>query len=406
MNKQSNRQGRRRSLFSGIYLYAALTFFAGASVCPGQTDSTAPPPAAQPAPPPAAPVQRSEADLEKLVAPIALYPDPLLASLLPACAYPIQIVQAARFIQDTNNISKVDSQSWDKNVKAIARFPKVVDKLNADIGWTSDLGEAFVQDQKGVMNAIQAMREKAEQAGNLKTTPQQTVVVTNSVTEKTVEQQVVYVTNTIVQIQPAQPDVIYVPQYNPTAVYVAPTPGEVAAASLVSFGVGMAVGAVLANNCNWHAGGVYVGGGGVWAGGYHGNVYVNNVNRNVNVNNFNRNVNVNQNWNRNVNQNWNRNANVNQNFNRNANFNQSGNVNRNLSQTGRWQPSADRSAFNSSGWNSQSRGWGGATSSGFASSEHSAFNSFGGAAQTRQFSDRGASSWGGGGFHGGGGFRR
>src|SRR5215468_77297 len=80
---------------------------------------------ANPSPPPSAAPQRSEADLEKLVAPIALYPDPLLATLLPASAYPIEIVQAARFIKDTNNISKVDSQSWDANVKALCHFPDV-----------------------------------------------------------------------------------------------------------------------------------------------------------------------------------------------------------------------------------------------------------------------------------------
>src|SRR5262249_44290362 len=158
---------------------------------------------------------RSEADLEKLVGPIALYPDPLLATALPAAAYPLEIVEASRFIKDTNNIPKVDSQPWDQNVKALARFPDVIEKMNADLSWTSELGQAFVEDQKGVLDAVQAMRNKAQQAGTLKTSPQQVVVVTNTVVEKTVEQQVVVVTNTVVQIQPAQPEVIYVPQYNP-----------------------------------------------------------------------------------------------------------------------------------------------------------------------------------------------
>src|SRR5215469_17526433 len=85
--------------------------------------------------PPSAPPQASEADLEKLVAPIALYPDPLLATLLPASAYPLDIVQAARFIKDTNNISKLDSQPWDSNVKALAQFPDVIQKMNDDIAW-------------------------------------------------------------------------------------------------------------------------------------------------------------------------------------------------------------------------------------------------------------------------------
>ena len=89
------------------------------------TQTTGPPPA-NPTAPPSAPAARSEADLEKLVAPIALYPDPLLATLLPASAYPLEIVQAARFVKDTNNIAKLDSQPWDENVKALARFPDVV----------------------------------------------------------------------------------------------------------------------------------------------------------------------------------------------------------------------------------------------------------------------------------------
>src|SRR3974377_576457 len=122
-----------------------------ATVAPGSAQTADSPPANASAPP-SAPPQRSEADLEKLVAPIALYPDPLLATLLPASAYPIEIVQAARFVKNTNNISKVDSQSWDQSVKALAHFPDVLQKMNDDIAWTSDLGEAFVQDQKSVMN--------------------------------------------------------------------------------------------------------------------------------------------------------------------------------------------------------------------------------------------------------------
>jgi hypothetical protein len=364
---------------------------------------------AQPSPPPSAPVKRSEADLEKLVAPIALYPDPLLAILLPASAYPLEIVQVARFIKDTNNIAKVDSQPWDQNVKALAEFPDVINKMNDDLNWTSNLGQAFVDDQHGVMNAIQTMRGKAQQAGNLKTTPQQVVVVTNTVTQQTVEQQVVYVTNTVVEIQPAQPQVIYVPTYSPAVVYAPPPPGAVATASVISFGVGMAVGAAIANNnCDWHSGGVYVGphGGVAWSGGYHGDV---NVNRNVNVN---QNVNVN------------RNANINQNanINRNANVNQTANANRANAQ--QWQPDTTRRTTTTPTASAESRGWGGAPSAGASAvgassagtstartpsstgfggaSGQSAFNSSGGAAQTQMASARGSYSRGG----GGGGRRR
>ena len=127
------------------------------------------------------------------------------------------------------------------------------------------------------------MRGKAQKAGTLQTTPQQVVTVTNVVVEKTVEQQVVVVTNTIVQIQPSNPQVVYVPTYNPYTVYY-PPPAYVynPLAPLVTFGAGVAVGAIIANNCDWHHGGCY-----------HGDVNINvnkNVNRNVNVN---RNANVN-----------------------------------------------------------------------------------------------------------------
>src|SRR5262245_62038036 len=292
-------------LMKALRITLMILFVAVGEASPVFSQTAASPPA-DAAAPPSPPVQRSEAELEKLVAPIALYPDPLLATLLPASAYPLDIVQAARFIKDTNNIPKVDSQPWDQNVKALARFPDVIAKMNDDLDWTSNLGQAFAENQKAVMDAIQVMRGKAQQAGNLKTTPQQTVVVTNTVVEKTVEQRTVYVTNTVVEIQPTQPEIIYVPTYSPAVVYAPPPPGAVAAASLISFGVGMAVGAVIANNCNWHSGCVYIGphGGVAWSGGYHGNV---NVNRNVNVNqnaNINRNANLNRTGNINQSQQW------------------------------------------------------------------------------------------------------
>lgn len=106
-----------------LVVLAASTIFA-------QTNA---PPSAEVTPPPSASPNRSQAELEKLVAPIALYPDPLLATLLPASAYPIEIVQAARFVKNTNNIAQIDSQPWDENVKALARFPDVIAKLDADM---------------------------------------------------------------------------------------------------------------------------------------------------------------------------------------------------------------------------------------------------------------------------------
>ena len=222
---------------------------------------SAPPAASQPVPPPAAPAKLGAAELEKLVAPIALYPDPLLSVLLPASAYPLEIVQAARFVKDSSNVAQLDQQPWDVNVKAVARFPSVIQKMDADLSWTMDLGRAFVEQQTDVMNAIQTLRAKAQAVGTLKDNAQQKVVVNSAVVEKTVQQQIVYVTNTVVQIQPANPQVIYVPQYNPTVVYATPPPDPMA--SLLTFGAGIAVGALIANNCDWHGGCVYV-----WHGGW------------------------------------------------------------------------------------------------------------------------------------------
>jgi len=231
--------------------------------------AASPAPAYAPAPPPSAPAQRSAAELEKLVAPIALYPDPLIATILPASVYPLEIVQAARFVANTNNLANLDAQPWDENVKAVARVPDVIQKMNDDLTWTMDLGEAFLAQDQAVMDAIQSMRGKAQKAGTLQTTPQQVVTVTNMVVERTVEQQVVVVTNTIVQIQPSDPQVIYVPTYNPYTVYY-PPPAYVynPYAPLVTFAAGVAVGAIIANNCNWYHGGCY-------RGNYHGNVNIN-----------------------------------------------------------------------------------------------------------------------------------
>ena len=225
------------------------------------------------APAPDAPAKRSAADLEKLVRPIALYPDPLIATLLPASVYPLEIVQAARFVADTNNLAKLDAQPWDDSVKAVARVPDAIKKLNDNIPWTIELGEAFLAQDKDLMDAIQDLRGKAQKAGTLQTSPQQVVVVTNMVVEKTVEQEVVVVTNTVVQIQPASSSVVYVPSYNPYTVYY-PPPAYVynPVAPLMTFTAGVAMGAIIANNCNWSHGGCY-----------HGDVDID-VNRNVNRN--------------------------------------------------------------------------------------------------------------------------
>ena len=190
-------------------------------------------------------------ELDGVVAPIALYPDALVAQVLGAASFPDQITTAAFWLRDNSNLKgdallkAVDAQDWDPSVKALSQFPSVLDTLAKNLAWTSTLGEAATTQQSDVMAAIQRMRAKAQAAGNLKSSPEIKVV-----------QQA---PQTIV-IQPANPQVVYVPTYNPTVVYGAPivTPGyssgDLAAAAVISFGAGIALGALISNNngcCGW-----------------------------------------------------------------------------------------------------------------------------------------------------------
>lgn len=243
----------RHILFS-VVIVAAIPLLTGPAMAQQAAD-------AQPAAPPSAPAQRSSADLEKLVAPMALYPDPLVAVMLPSAAYPLEIVQAARFVANTNNLVTLDDQPWDDNVKAVAKFPSVIQNMSDELSWTVDLGQAFVQQPSDVMDAIQSLRAKAQSVGTLQTTPEQMVIVTNVVVERTYETQIVYVTNTVVEIVPANPQLVYVPVYNPVVVY-APPPTYIytPATPLIVFGAGIACGIIIANNhCDWYYGGVYYG---------------------------------------------------------------------------------------------------------------------------------------------------
>lgn len=231
-----------------------LSLFPLAGLAQDQTNAASTAPVATPAPPPSAGVKRSAAELQKLAEPIALHPDPLIAVLLPAAAYPLEIVQAARFVKDTNNIPKVDEQPWDENVKAVAKFPELVAKMDQDLNWTIQLGQAFVEQPKELMDAIQELRGKAKKLGNLKTTEQQIVTVTNIVVLQTNVTEVTTVTKEIIEIAPASPTVIYVPSY-PPAIYYPWYPYYVYPAPYVSFTVGFFWGAAWAshwhNHCNW-----------------------------------------------------------------------------------------------------------------------------------------------------------
>lgn len=159
-------------------------------------------------------VPESQADLQQLVAPIALYPDELVAEILAASTYPTQIVQADRWLQQNSGLqgeqlaAAVDQQMWDPSVKALTEFPSVVSNMDRNLSWTTSLGEAYVNDQQDVLDAVQVMRQRAEDAGNLQTTPQQRVTTESS---------------TIV-IEPAVADTCYLPVYDPWVVYGAPIP--------------------------------------------------------------------------------------------------------------------------------------------------------------------------------------
>ena len=163
---------------------------------------------------PAPVVSQSPEQLQQLVAPIALYPDELVAQILAAATYPTQIVEADRWMQDHSNLKgqelaqAVDKEAWDPSVKALTQFPSVLANMDKNLSWTSSLGEVYVNQQPQVMDAVQQMRSRAQQAGDLTSTPQQTVTSQGQ---------------TIV-IEPAEPNVVYVPQYDPWLVYGAVVP--------------------------------------------------------------------------------------------------------------------------------------------------------------------------------------
>jgi hypothetical protein len=199
--------------------------------------------AAAPAEDAAAPAytQQTAEQLQQLVAPIALYPDSLVAQILAGSTFPEQVVEADRWVQAHPDLKgedlgkAVDEQPWDPSVKALTAFPSVLGNMDKNLSWTSSLGDAYYNQQKDVMDAVQVMRKKAQDAGNLKTTPQQTVAAQDS----------------NITIEPADPDEVYVPAYDPWVVYgypiVAwpgwyPYPGIWFGGPFLSFGIGFQIG--------------------------------------------------------------------------------------------------------------------------------------------------------------------
>jgi len=218
------------------------------------------------------PAKFKQEELDQMLAPIALYPDSLLGQVLIASTYPLEIVQADRWAKANKNLkgdpltAALEKQSWDPSVKSLVNFPQVLSMMSEKLDWTQKLGDAFLDQEKEVMDTVQKLRFKAKEAGNLKTTKEQKVIVQEK----------------IIVIESPSPQVIYVPAYNPVVVYgvwpypayppypVYP-PGYVAATAAVSFAAGVAVGAAWGyawSNCNWHGGSVNY-----------------NYNQNININN-------------------------------------------------------------------------------------------------------------------------
>jgi hypothetical protein len=221
--------------------------------------------------------------LDSLVAPIALYPDPLLAQVLAASTYPLEVIQLQQWLEKNKNLKDkaladaAAKQPWDPSVQALAALPDVVKRLADDIQWTADLGNAFLAQQSDVMEAVQRMRKKAQDKGNLKSTEQQKV-----------ETEVIE-NKSVIVIEQANPQVVYVPSYDPFLVYgppIYPYPpiyyptGYYAAGMAITFGIGVAMGAFWGGGWGWGCG---------WGG--NNNVYINhnnNFNRNTNIGSGNR----------------------------------------------------------------------------------------------------------------------
>ncbi|PFH09675.1 uncharacterized protein DUF3300 [Collimonas sp. PA-H2] len=293
------------SLMLGASVCVALLSLAG---CDKKTDASAPAaapvaPQAQAAP---AYVPPTAAQLYQLVGPIALFPDKLVAQVLAASSYPEQVTAADNWLGQNKNLKgtqlqdAANQQPWDVSVKGLTQFPSVLDQMAHNIPWTSALGDAYVNDPTDVMNAIQVMRQRAAASGNLNNSKQQRIARAPRVQvappggyapppdEPPIYEgpEVIPPPPETIVIEPAEPDVVYVPAYNPGVVYGEPLPvypgyyyepppayyppGEIVTAGVLTFGVGIAVGALIEHqHWGWNSWGVHWGGdggGGNWRG--------------------------------------------------------------------------------------------------------------------------------------------
>lgn len=251
---------------------------ANAMGAPPATAVTSPAAATSPAVAPAY-TPLSADQLYPLVSPVALFPDKLLAQVLAGAGYPDQISTADSWLAQNRGLqpaalaTAADAQPWDPSVRGLVQFPDVLDQMAKNIPWTTALGDAYLNDPSDVMNAIQVMRQRAATQGTLKTSPQQKVIVTPAtqyVEQQPYTQTVVAAPAQTIVIEPSQPNVVYVPRYDPWVAYGAPVPaypsyqyqsapgyssGDMVAAGVISFGVGIVVGALINENHHddWHS---------------------------------------------------------------------------------------------------------------------------------------------------------
>jgi Protein of unknown function (DUF3300) len=240
---------RRLSVFLTALMLTAM--FVSSGLVTAQDQPPPPPDAAPTGGPPPAYMQQSPEQLQQLVAPIALYPDSLVAQILAAATFPEQIVEADRWVQGNSGLKgaalgqAADGQPWDASVKALTAVPDVLGNMDKNLSWTSSLGDAYYNQPQDVMAAVQVMRQRAQSAGNLMSTPQQVVTTQDS----------------DISIQPANPDVVYVPAFNPWVVYGAPIypwpgwyqyPGIWYAGPYLSFGIGLPIGFIGGFAWGWN----------------------------------------------------------------------------------------------------------------------------------------------------------
>jgi hypothetical protein len=244
---------RRGTAILAAAAAGALSFAGCVTSLPPEQTQYAPPPGPAPAPvyypETAAPPSVAPNPLDQLMAPVALYPDPLISIILPASTFPSDVESAGAYLSGGGDPGQVDGQPWDPSVRSLAHYPSVAEWMAQNGAWTQAVGAAFVSQPAEVMEAIQRLRELAQADGTLKSTPQQQVIVSG----------------TYVEIEPAQSNVIYVPEYDPAVVFV-DQPYYDYDGPFFAYGPPYEAGAWLTFGCNWGGGAILIVGPGYWRG--------------------------------------------------------------------------------------------------------------------------------------------